>query len=167
MKASKKLLLIVAGFITILLVISLVVLRRDIKTLKENQTFIEYQLVPVESFSSIDFSSNWIVQVKQGKDCKVELAMEETGNLKPKIENRDKILFFSLDPAQAIDKTEGLHARVTAPLLYFIKAKGNTEIIMKSYWSDSLTVILTDSSTFLGRNNEITQINFKASANNR
>lgn len=163
MKASKKLLLIVAGLITILLVISLIVLRRDIKTLKEKQTFIEYQLVPVESFSSVDFSSNWIVQVKQGKDCKVELAIDKDSGYNPTLDNKNETLYFSVNPVQAIDNTEGLHARVTAPFLHFIKAKGNTEIVMKNYWSDSLTVVLSDSSTFSGKNNDFTKVKFKAS----
>ena len=163
MKTSKKLLVTIAGLFIILLVISLFVLRRDIKTLKEKQTLIEYQLVSAKDFSSIDFSSNWIVQVKQGKDCKVELATDESGNYNPKLENKNETLCFSMDP----DQESKIHARITAPLLHIIKAKGNTEIVMKNYWSDSLTVILTDSSTFLGMSNNFTQIQFKASANER
>jgi hypothetical protein len=163
MKTSKTLLIIVAGFIIILLVISLVVLRKDIGTLMEKQALIEYELVPVEEFASIDFSSNWIVQVKQGKDCKLELAMEEDCNLQPKLENNKGTLFLTAEATPEDENTGNIYARVTAPILYEIKARGNTEIVMKNFWSDSINVILEDSSKFSGKNNDFANINFKAS----
>ena len=163
MKTSKKILIILAGFIIILLIVSLIVLRKDIGTLMEKQTFIEYKTIPVEEFASVEFSSNWTVQVKQGKDCKVELAIEEGNDLMPALESKDEILYFSVDTQRIIENTANIHARVTAPVLNTIKAEGNTEIVMKNYWSDSLTVILSDSSTFSGKNNDFTSIKFKAS----
>jgi hypothetical protein len=103
------------------------------------------------------------VQVKQGKNCKVELAVEDVSGLKPALKNMGEILCFSADNQRIIDNKTSIHARVTAPFLNTIKAEGNTEIIMKNYWSDSLTVVLSDSSTFSGKNNDFTNIKFKAS----
>lgn len=162
MKTSKKILIIVAGFIIILLIVMLIVLRKDIRTLREKQTFIVYKTIPVEEFASIEFSSNWKVQIKQGKDCKVELAVEEESGLVPVLENKYEILYFSIDTQQVIENPASIHARVTAPFLNTITAEGNTDISMKNYWSDSLTVILSDSSTFSGKNNDFTNIKFKA-----
>lgn len=165
MKTSKRLLIIVAGFIILLLIVSLFILRRDIRTLMEKQAFIEYKLIQVKNFMSIDFSSNWIAQIKQGKDCKVELAIGEGSDQQPKLENKNEMLILSMDSVHTIENASRMHVRVTAPVLHIIKAEGNTRIMMKNFWSDSLTVMLTDSSTFSGKNNDFTQINFKAFEN--
>ena len=165
MKTSKIVLVIVAGLIIILLIVSLIVLRKNIGTLIEKHTFIEYKIVPIEAFASIEFSSNWAVQIKQGKDCKVELAVEEGSSLSPLLENKDEILYFIADTQRIISNTTSIQARVTSPFLYSIKAEGNTEILMKNFWSDSLTVILSDSSIYSGKNNDFTNIKFKASVN--
>jgi hypothetical protein len=167
MKTSKKLLILFAGFIIILLMFSLVILRRDIGTLMEKQAFIEYRATPIDEFKSVEFSSNWTVQIRQGKDCKVELAVKEVRGLIPVLENKDEILFFTTDTQFLAENTANIRARLTAPFLNTIVAKGNTEIVMKNFWSDSLTVVLADSSTFSGKNNDFTNIIFKSYADDK
>ncbi len=167
MKTSKKILITVAGILIVMLVTTLFVLHRDIKTLMESQALIEYKLVPVDNFVALDFSANWIVLIKQGKECKVELAIEEGSNLQPKLENNNGTLFLNVEASPENENTGSIFARVTAPVLHVIKAEGNTEILMKNFWSDSINVILEDSSKFSGKNNDFTNINFKASENEK
>ena len=165
MKTSKKILIIVAGIIIGLMVTTLFILRKDIISLMANQSLIEYKPVPVDKFVALDFSANWKVTIKQGKDCKVEVALIESSNMQPMLKNKNGILFLTAQATQDNEDTESIHARVTAPLLHEIKAAGNTEILMKNFWSDSIAVILKDSSKFSGKNNDFTNIIFKASAN--
>lgn len=162
MKTSKKLLLILGGLIIVFLITTLFALRKDIKTLMESLDLIEYKAVTADKFVSLDFSSNWEVTIRQGKDCKIELALKENSNLQPILENKSGTLFLSTLAIHENKNTGTIYARVTAPILNEVKAVGNTEILMKNFWSDSITVILKDSSSFSGKNNDFTNIFFKA-----
>jgi hypothetical protein len=159
MKTSKKILLAVAVMLLALWSIALFVVRKDMKSMLANQHAIAYKPLAVDKFVGLDFSSNWIVSIKQGKDCKVEMEVPCHTSLKPRVENINGTLHFS--------STEGIHARITAPSLQLIKAAGDTKIQMKTFWSDSLTVILEDSSSFAGSKNDFDYIQFNASRNDR
>lgn len=163
MKTSKKILIGVAGVFIALLITTLFMLRRDIKLLIETQSVIEYKTKPVEKFSSLDFSPHWIVSIKQGKNCKVELDEEESKGLITKINTIDSTLYLSVEADSLDEKTGNIHVRITAPSLKLIRAAGDTKIEMKSFWTDSLTVILKDSSTFIGSKNNFDKITFKSS----
>lgn len=165
MKTSKKLLLIIAGILIGILISTLILLRKDIKTLLAREILMEYKIVPSDKFVALDFSDNWIVTIKQGSNCKVELAVNENNNLHPVLENNDGTLYFTTDTTQEGNNSESIHAKITAPLLHVIKASDGTEILMKNFWSDSITIILSDSSKFSGKNNDFTNIIFKASDN--
>ena len=150
----------VAGFSVALLITTLLMFRRDIKSLVKNQTVIEYKAEPVEKFTSLDLSSHWTANIMKGKECKVELSETECAGLNPELNIIDGTLFLSLENDSV--NSGNIHIRITAPALNIIKAEGNTKIEMKSFWTDSLTVILKDSSTFTGSKNNIGKITFKA-----
>lgn len=154
MKTSKKILLAVAIILVVFWIITLFFVRKDIKTILAGRSLIEYRAVPVEKFSRLDFSGNWIVQIRQGKDCLVELGVEGDQNVKPQLNNINGTL--QLSHANAI------HAKITAPALQVIKASGDTRIQMKNFWTDSLTVVLGDSSSYAGSNNDFKYISFQA-----
>ena len=154
MKTSKIILLAVAVLLVVFWSITLFFVRKDIKTILAGRSLIEYSSVSVEKFSSLDFSGNWIVQIRQGKDCIVELGTEEGQNLKPELKNINGTLYLS--------HRGSIHAKITAPILQEIKAAGHTSIQMKNFWTDSLTVVLGDSSTYAGSNNDFKYISFQS-----
>jgi hypothetical protein len=154
MKTSKKIIITVAIILTAIWIITLLVVRQDIQTILAARKLVEYQPVPVEKFSRLVFSDNWTVTVRQGKDCSVELGAGEGGHLVPDIKNISGTLNLSC--------TTQAYARITAPSLQVIQAVGHTSIDMKNFWSDSLIVILGDSSSFTGRQNDFKYISFKA-----
>ena len=166
MKTSRIILITVAGVIIAILITALYILKKDYKSLIESQALIEYENVPVEKFVSLEFSSHWNVSVRQGKECKVEVAVKEHGNVVPKLINEDGTLYFNTE-ALLDDTPDIIHARVTVPLLQEIKASGNTKIQMKHFWADSITIILDDSSKFYGKHNDFTEITFKAYVNDK
>lgn len=106
MKTSKKILIAVAGTIVVILIITLFVFRKDVKLLMDTQAFIEYKAVPVDKFVSLDFSSNWIVTIKQGKDCKVELVADENAGSKVKLQNINGIQYFGFESANDQEYSE-------------------------------------------------------------
>jgi hypothetical protein len=157
MKTSSKIMIAVAFLLVALWVTTLFLVRKDIRTILAEQSRVEYRSLPVEKFSSLDFSGSWIVTVRQGKDCKVEVGSAGTGPAEPELNHQKGTLHLS-------SETE-VYARITAPDLQVIKAGGDTRIDMKNFWTDSITVILVDSSSFTGRQNDFKYISFKAYGN--
>jgi hypothetical protein len=151
MKTSRKILITIAAVLVILWGAILLVVRRDMDTLMANNAVMVYREVEVEPFDRIEFSSNWNVIIKQGKDCRVEL--EDEDGTPPEMINKKGSLFL---------KTErNLNVRVTAPGFREIKASGNTHISMKNFWADSLNLVLEDGSSFSGSKNDFDQVIFK------
>lgn len=158
MKTSKKILLTVAVFLLALWTVTLFMARRDMRSMLASQPAIAYKTMAMDKFTGLDFSSNWIVKIKQGKNCRIEVEVVEQDSLKPELENINGTLYLT--------STKTIHARITAPSLQVIKAAGDTKIQMKTFWSDSLTVILDDSSSFASMKNDFDYIQFKASGKN-
>ena len=165
MKTSKKILITVAGIIIAFLIAAMFVLKKDVKSLMESKVLVEYKTAAVEKFVSLDFSSSWIVTIKQGKNCKVEFAVDKNADFKPELKNLNGVQYIGFDVDEDQENVINRHVRITAPFLHIIKASGDTKIQMKSFWTDSLTVILEDSSMFSGNTSDIIKITFKASAN--
>ncbi len=155
MKTSKKILVTIAFILLALWALTLFVVRKDMRSMMASQPSIAYLPQAVDKFDRLDLSSNWTINIKQGKDCKLEIEVVEQDSLKPKLENINGTLYLA--------STKSIHARITAPSLQVIKASGDTKIQMKTFWSDSLTVILEDSSSFAGSKNDFDFIQFKAS----
>jgi hypothetical protein len=160
MKTSKKILITVGGFLVITLIISLFVMRNDMKTVLERSSVIQYQEVSVEYFETIEFSGNWKIRIKPGRVCKVELEVKNDTLPKPKSINKDGKQTFIAD-----NENNVMHAKVTAPQLKHIIGVSKTEIFMQDYPSDSILIELRDSSTFKGKDNEIKNLSFKTSGN--
>jgi hypothetical protein len=159
MKTSKKILVTIAVILLVLWAVTLFVVRKDMSVILASQPSISYMPLAVDKFDGLDLSSNWMINIKQGINYKLEIEVVEQDSLKPKLENIDGTLHLS--------STKSMHARITAPSLQVIKAAGDTRIQMKTFWSDSLTVILEDSSTFSASNNDFDYIQFKASGDKR
>ena len=159
MKTSKKILVTITFILIGFWIYTLFVVRKDMRSIMASKPSIAYKTVAIDKFTKLDFSSNWIVRIKQGKDCKVEVEVVKQDGLKPQLEMINGTLYLK---SQA--KT---HARITLPSIHEIKAAGDTRIQMKNFWSDSLTVILADSSTFAGHQNDFDNIRFKTSGQSR
>jgi hypothetical protein len=154
MKTSRIILITIGIILLAMWTTILFIARKDIKTIMATQSRVEYRPVPVDKFNRLDFSSHWIVRIKQGKDCELELGMEESDNGQPEMNISEGTLYLS--------HNRSIHARITAPVLQVIRAEGNTEITMKNYWTDSIRVILGDSSSFTGSQNDFKYISFQA-----
>jgi len=161
MKTSKKILLFIAGFILVLLVVYVAILRNRVQSMR-SKTEIKhnYKTVSVDNFEKLDFSSPMIVRIKQGKDCKVEYTVEEDSVLKPRYENINGTLYFKVD---STENAESIHVRITMPSLQEVIASGGTEIQLENFQSDSLSVILGNGCVFKGKNNGLKRVFFKTS----
>lgn len=162
MKTSKKILVTVAGILIALLVAGLLMLRNDLlRLLSQEESENNYQEVPVDTFEALDFSSRWTVRIRQGREHKVEVAVAEGDALKSRLKNVDGTLYFHAESAGEQETTERIQARVTLPTLREIKAARGTEIRLESFEADSLSIILEDSVSFTGVENEIVHLSFQ------
>jgi hypothetical protein len=167
MKPSRKILIVVMGLFIILLIITMVLLRNGVQSLQlKAESEHKYEAVPAEQFEKLDFSSHWIVKIRQGKECKVELTDEEHSVLKPQIENINGTLYFKVDTTLEKETTGRIHARIIMPSLQEIKAVRGTEIQMDNFQADSVHVVLENGCVFTGNNNTIKYVSFKTSGDN-
>ena len=161
MKTSKKILVTVAGILIVLLAAGLLMLRNDLlRLLSQEKPENNYQEVPVAPFEALDFSAYWTVRIKQGRKHKVKVAVEG-GGLKPRLENVEGTLYFHAGRADEQAMTKKMRARVILPSLREIKAARDTEIQLENFKSDSLHVILKDSGSFTGVENEIVHLSLQ------
>jgi hypothetical protein len=165
MKTSIKLILTTTGFLITLLIISLLFLRKDIQSLLNAELIFKYHEIPVEKFQSLDFSSHWIVKIKQGTKCKVELVSNESKVLKPRLKNISGILHFDVDSSGDSLSGESLHARITLPSIQTLKTVNNTKITIENFITDSLVVELLDGASFKSKNNTIKHVTYKTYGN--
>lgn len=167
MKTSKKILIGIAGFLIIALVGTLLVLKQDMKTIMANASVLVYKEIPVETFDHLNISANWNVRIKQGKNHKFEMGTTEGDSIQHSLTNENGTLHLIVEGTPENPTTGMVHARITAPNLHTIRAEGNAHVEMKTFWSDSILVILEDSSTYVGNNLDYKQIRFASSGNDR
>jgi len=164
MKASNKILLGISGFLIIYLITGLVALRNEaLEMLSQAELENKYEAVPVDTFQGVDFSAHWDVNIKQGKEYKVELAASEKGELKPILENREGILYFTVEGYKEKETDEKINVKVTAPTLKEIKTVKGTKIHLANFTADSLNIILENGGEFTGDSNQLNYVSFKTS----
>jgi hypothetical protein len=161
MKTSKKILLYVAGFILVLLIIYVEILRNTVQSVR-SKTEIKnnYRTVSVGDFEKLDFSSHMNVRIRQGKDCKVEYNAEKDSVLKPICQNINGTLYIKADSSE---KAVSIQLRIIMPSLLALKAAQGTEIHLENFASDSLSVILENGCAFTGNVSKIRHTSFKTS----
>ncbi len=168
MKTSRKILIAFAAFMLVLFFIAIMMLRSSVKSLAEkNDRKYQYKTVPVNDFEKLDFTSRWIVRVRQGKTCKVESTAAENVTLKPTMENINGTLFFKMDTSVAKENTDSIYVRITMPSIKAIKATGGATVTLENFQTDSLHIILENGCVFKGMNNTIKHTFFKTSGENR
>lgn len=168
MKTSKKILLAFAGLIIVSLIITLLLLRYGVQSLKlKAELKHKYKAVSVGDFEQLDFSSHFVVKIIQGKECKVELTVGVDSILKPRLENINGTLYFKVDTAIEKKSIDSIYVRISMPSLLVIKAVNGAKIHLENFQSDSLSVMLENGCVFTGNNNTIKHTFFKTSGENR
>lgn len=159
MKTSYQILLSAAGVALMILLTNLLVLRNDLKSLQLKK----YKTTLVERFIGVDFSSHWVVNIKQGREYKVELWTQDSTVLKTTLENRGGTLYFIAEPSSRDSTTKTSHVRITAPSLQSIKTAKGTKVHIQDFMSytDSLNVVLENGASFSGKNNHFRNVSFK------
>lgn len=167
MKTSKIILLAVGALMIIGFFAGLLLLRNGVQLLYNNDPLASrYQEVKVNAFERLDFSSHWIVKIRQGKECHIESTFDKKSAGGPTIENIHGTLCFRVDTTSAATHTDSLFVRITMPVLRSVKASKGSDITITDFTGDSLLVTLEDGCTFTGMNHSIKYVTFKTSGEN-
>jgi hypothetical protein len=167
MKTSKKILVATAGLIIVFFVISIIILRNGVYSLQQKAELKhKYSIVSADEFEKLDFSSHWIVKIRQGKDCHVESTADVNSFLKPTIENINGTLYFKVDTTAPRENADSIFVKITLPSLKAIKAVRGADIYIENFQADSLHVILENGCVFSGMNNNIKYVTIETSGEN-
>lgn len=162
MKKNKIILLATSAFILLLLGTALVVLRKDIQVLvADADKELKFFPVEVNAFSSLAVPKGWKVKIRQGRDCKIELAAVGNVSLKPAIDITDGTATLKVDTAYSNPVPDVVYARITMPSIGFIQAGEYSQVRMENFTSDSISLVLANGTEFLGRNNSFKYVNYK------
>ncbi len=139
------------------LVASLAVLRGNLEAMLNREPEVRYETVPVEQFQNLSFSANWSVKIKQGREYKVELAVDDMAAGKPRLQTNEGTLYLETDSAGGSQ----IRAKVTVPYLQAIWAGQGTTILLESFKSDTINLHLEEGSDFTGKSNKFNYISLK------
>lgn len=164
MKLSNKIILSIAAIMVALMIISLLMIRKDMKNLIA-ESGIEYETEEYSEFRNLDISDHWNVRIKQGRTHKVEIAREHGSIIEPLIENRNDTLFLRLDTNNLGRNIKPVKVRITTRSLKSVRAVENSIVRMDNFNVDTLNVILYNGGSFSAKNNQLNYVSFETSGN--
>lgn len=160
MKTSQKILSATAAVLLLLLLSSLAIFRKELKS-SELDEYHQWEELAVGSYQRLEFSPGWLVRIEQGEGFKVAWAQEAGQAEKPQPEEREGVLYFGPPPAKPT-AGRGL-LKITAPRLQQLKTSRGTIMMMHQFSSDSLQVVLEEGGRFWGEGNKFDFISLQAS----
>lgn len=161
MKTSQKILLVVVAMITMLIFITMIIIRDDIQTLFVKDKDWNFKPITVGEFHRLDFSANYQAEVVSGMEYSVEIAVKDSTRIFADVRLVDGTLYFSERDADSLVTNPIIKVRITMPLLKSVWGRTGSEIIIRNFQSDSLTVSIEKGCKLKGIENAIRFLSFK------
>lgn len=150
----------------VLTITSLVVLKSDLQSLqRKNESENRYETVSVTPFQKLDFKGPWIVQIRNGKDHKVEWQRIENDLHNPRMENKLGTLYFAMQNDIQDSSQKQIKVKITVPSLISIKAVSGSRIHLKDFDQDSLSVQLEEGVILTGYDSDFKKVSYTTSGN--
>jgi len=148
--------------ITILIVSTMIIIRDDIQTLLVKEKEWNFRTIATGDFYQLDFSANYEAEVVSGLEYSVELAVKDSSRVTPDIKAVDGTLYFASRDADPLSTEPMIKVRITMPLLKMVWGRSHSEITVRNFQADSLTVSIEKDCIFKGRENTITFLTFRS-----
>ncbi len=163
MKTSKKILLVSGIALLTSFTISLVLLREQAyRGLAQNEARDGYQTLFKKDIQKLKVGENWNVQIVQGAGYRVQLSENHIA-LKDFLKWNGSTLFLKPIPPALQNHDSPL--RIMGDSFQQIEVAKGARVYMKNFKSDSLAVVLQDSSSFTGENTYFTHSHIKTNGN--
>jgi hypothetical protein len=167
MKTSKKILLLTGILVVAAVIVYVSLLRKSVQQLHSaNEAKNQHEIVTVDDFEKLSFSSHMYVRINQGKQCSLEIITNKNSKVKPVIDIRDGTLYCMIDTLSENQNTDSIGIRITMPIIKEIKAARGADILISNFMTDSLDVILSNGCVFTGKNNTLQSVSFQTSGKN-
>jgi hypothetical protein len=161
MKTSQKIILVSVAMITILIFITMIIVRDDIQSLFVKDKEWNFKTIAVDKFHRLDFSANYHAEVVSGMEYSVEVAVKDSTRVFPLVKAVDGTLFFSGQVADSSISNPTIKVRITMPLLRSVWGRTGSEIRIRNFQSDSLTVSIEKGCKLKGKDNTIRFLTFQ------
>jgi hypothetical protein len=162
MKTSQKIILAAATSITVLIIITMVIIRDDIQTLLVKDKEWNFKTIAFENFDRLDFSANYEADVVSGLEYSVELAVKDSTRVTPDVKAVDGTLYFSVRDSDSLRTEPIVKVRITMPLLKMVTGRTGSQITIRNFQADSLTVSIEKDCIFKGKENTIKFLTFRS-----
>jgi hypothetical protein len=161
MKASRKIILGAALTATTMSFIALVVIRDDIQAKFVKDENWKFKTIDISNFNRLEFSRNYKAEIVSGLDYEVEIAVSDSTNGYPQVKEADSTLYFSDDDADStIQRT--VRVRIKMPVLKSLRGRSGSEILIRNFQADSMTVSIEKGCALKGTDNVIRHLTFRA-----
>ncbi|MCD9019177.1 GIN domain-containing protein [Parachryseolinea silvisoli] len=161
MKTSQKIILVAVAMITILIVVIMIIVRDDIQLLFVKDKDWNFKTIAVDEFQRLDFSANYHAEVVSGLEYSVEIAVKDSTHVFPLVKEVDGTLYFSEPDADSLVTNPVIKVRITMPLLRSVWGRRGSEITIRNFQSDSLTVSIEKGCKLRGKDNTIRFLTFR------
>lgn len=162
MKTSQKIILAAAIMITTLIITTMIIIRDDIQTLLVKDKKWNFKTIAIENFDRLDFSANYEADVVSGLAYSVELAVKDSSRVTPDVKVVDGTLYFAARDADSLSTEPTIKVRITMPLLKMVWGHKGSQITIRNFQSDSLTVSIEKDCIFKGKENTIKFLTFRS-----
>lgn len=161
MKTSQKIILVAIAMVTVLIFITMIIIRDDIQTLFVKDKDWDFKTIAVDKFDRLDFSANYQADVVSGLEYSVEIAVKDSTHVFPDVKAVDGTLYFSERDADSLVTNPMIKVRITMPLLKSVWGRTGSEITIRNFQSDSLTVSIEKGCKLKGKDNVINFLTFR------
>jgi hypothetical protein len=161
MKASQKIILVVVAMITVLIFIIMIIVRDDIQLLFVQDKDWNFKSIAVEKFQRLDFAAGYHADVVSGMDYSVEVAVKDSARVFPLVKAVEGTLYFSEPDTDSLVTNPIIKVRITMPLLKSVWGRRGSEITLRNFQADSMTVSVEEGCKFRGKDNTIQYLTFR------
>jgi hypothetical protein len=161
MKTSQKIILITVAIITVLIFITMIIVRDDIQSLLVEDNDWNFKIISVDKFHELDFSANYHADVVSGMEYSVEVAVKDSTRVFPLVKVVDGTLYFSEPDVDSLVTKPIVKVRITMPLLRSVWGRRGSEITLRNFQSDSMTVSIEKGCKLKGKDNTIRFLTFR------
>ncbi|MEJ7646076.1 MAG: hypothetical protein WKF87_15890 [Chryseolinea sp.] len=161
MKTSQKIILVATGITTVLIFTTMIIIRDDIQTLFFKDADWNFKTVALSKFDRLDFSANYEAEIVSGLQYSVEIAVQDSTRIFPDVKALDGTLYFSKPDADSLISNPIIKVRITMPLLKSVLGHTGSQITIRNFRSDSLTVNIEKGCVLKGKDNAIDFLTFR------
>jgi hypothetical protein len=161
MKTSQRILLAVTAILSILIFTTMILIRDDIETQFVKDDGWNFKSIAVDQFDRLEFGANYQADIVSGMEYSVEIAVNDSVHVVPAVNAIGGTLYFSSRVADSLITKPAIRTRITMPFLKSLRGSTGSEISIRNFQADSMTVRIEKGCVLKGKENAIKFLTFQ------